>query len=797
MRLADLNSGDRCIVTSHHSEGAFRKRLLEMGFVPGEEVFVVRSAPLKDPIEYNLLGYHVTLRRQEAESIEVKLLDGSVSDPKTEDFRELSNMTVKEGFGEGAGYLNDGTKTIRVAFVGNPNAGKTSLFNVISGAREHVGNYTGVTVGAKEAVYEQDGYRFELTDLPGTYSLSSYSPEEAFVQSYLFGKRQPDVVLNVVDATNLERHLYLTTQILESGLPMVVALNMWDEFLAEKNDLDLPTLKTLIGLPLVPTIAKKGEGKEALFKEIIALYEQRSETRRVVGVQYPEAVEEAITFVREGVVQVERTFSPALKKLRPRFVATKLLEGDEAFGKLVEGDGSKGEYLLTRSKAATQNYNRKSGLDLQQSILGGRYGFVRGALQETLKNGKEEDRERQHRFDRLLTDKVWGYPIFILIMFLSFQLTFTLGQYPMDWIESGVAWLGEAVGALLAPGSLRDLIVDGIIAGVGGVLVFLPNIVILYLCIALMEDTGYLSRAAFLMDRIMHGIGLHGKSFIPLLMGFGCNVPAIMATRTIESRNARLMTMLITPFMSCSARLPIYILIAGTFFPEQAGLVLFGLYLLGILIAVLSALMMKRYMFPGEDTPFVMELPPYRVPTGISVLLHMWERSKQYLTKMGTTILFASIIIWALGYFPRPADAESLTATEIQEQSYIGRLGKAVEPAFEPMDFDWRMTVALLTGTAAKEVIVSTLGVLYNAEDAEDAGRLGEKLKAAVHEDGTHVFDTSNALSFMVFTLLYFPCVASVVAIRKESGTWKWALFQVFYSTGVAWVMAFLVTLIF
>lgn len=796
MRLSDLRSGDRCTVIAHHSAGAFRKRLLEMGFVPGEEVLVVRSAPLKDPIEYNLLGYHVTLRRQEADSIEVKLIDETSTLTSQEDFSTLSNLTVKEGFGESAGLLKKSPKTIRVAFVGNPNAGKTSLFNMVSGAHEHVGNYTGVTVGAKKAFYEQDGYRFELTDLPGTYSLSSYSPEETFVQSSLFGAHQPDVVLNVVDATNLERHLYLTTQILESGLPMVVALNMWDEFVREKNVLDLETLKTLIGLPMVPTVAKKGEGKEELFGEIIKLYEHRSETRRIVGVQYPEAVEEAITFVRDGVVQVEKSFPPALRKLRPRFIATKLLEGDEAFRDIVTEDIPKGDYLLTRTKAAGRNYTKSSGLDLQQSILGGRYGFVRGALQETLRIGSAEDRERQHRFDRLLTDKVWGYPIFVLIMFLSFQLTFTLGQYPMDWIEAGVAWIGTHISALMPPGSLRDLLVDGIISGVGGVLVFLPNIVILYLCIALMEDTGYLSRAAFLMDRIMHGIGLHGKSFIPLLMGFGCNVPAIMATRTIESRNARLMTILITPFMSCSARLPIYILIAGTFFPDKAGLILFALYILGVGIAVGSALLMKRYMFIGEDTPFVMELPPYRIPTGISVLLHMWERSKQYLTKMGTTILLASIIIWGLGYFPRPTEAGTMTASEVQEQSYIGRLGKAVQPAFAPLHFDWRMTVALLTGTAAKEVIVSTIGVLYSGEDSGDLGHLSMKLREAKLSDGTPAFSTENALAFMVFALLYFPCVASVVAVKRESGSWRWALFQVVYSTAVAWIMAFLVTLI-
>lgn len=797
MRLVDLRSGDRCVIVTHHATGAFRKRLLEMGFVPGEEVLVVRSAPLRDPIEYNLLGYHVTLRRQEAETIEVRLVDDSEPHKEGDDFRGLSNQTIKEGFGEGVGTKKKGEKIIRVAFVGNPNAGKTSLFNTVSGAREHVGNYSGVTVDAKTAVYHQDGYRFELTDLPGTYSLSSYSPEERFVQTFLFGENQPDVVLNVVDSTNLERHLYLTTQILESGLPVVVALNMWDEFEAEHNHLDIDTLQMLMGVPLIPTVARKGDGKKELFKEIIDLYERRSEKRRVVGVNYPEAVEEAISFVRTGVLEIESELPAPLRKVRPRYISTKLLEGDEAVTNLITKDFPKGNYLISRTNAATKNYNKKNSLDLQQSILGGRYGFVRGALQETFKSGTKEDREHQHRFDRILTDRIWGYPIFLLIMFLSFQLTFALGQYPMDWIESGVAWLGEMIGSVMSPGSLRDLIVDGVIAGVGGVLVFLPNIVILYLCIALMEDTGYLSRAAFLMDRLMHGIGLHGKSFIPLLMGFGCNVPAIMATRTIESRNARLMTMLITPFMSCSARLPIYILIAGTFFPQHAGLVLFALYALGIIVAILSALLMKRFMFMDEDTPFVMELPPYRIPTAISVVLHMWERSKQYLTKMGTTILFASILIWALGYFPRPAEGESMTPTEVQEQSYIGRLGKAVEPVFRPIDFDWRMTVALLTGTAAKEVIVSTLGVLYVGDDSDDVARLGDKMREAVRPDGTPVFNTGNALAFMVFILLYFPCIASVVAIQKESGSWKWSLFQVVYSTALAWVFAFFVNLIF
>lgn len=793
MRLSELKTGERGIVVAHHARKAFRKRLLEMGFIPGEEILVVKNAPLKDPVEYHILGYNLTLRHSEAETIEVKRINNPPQ-PEESTREAPASIGIEQQLRRTKSPDQD-TKSIRVAFVGNPNCGKTSLFNAASGASEHVGNYSGVTVEAKTATYRQGGYTFELTDLPGTYSLSSYSPEERFVQEYLFGQESPDVILNVIDSTNLERNLYMSVQIMESGIPVVIALNMWDELRDSDSELDLEALKKLVGIPMIPTVGRTGEGLEELFDEIIRLHEHRSQVRRIVDVQYPEVLEETIAFTREAVIQVEESMDDqSFTKIRPRFIAIKLLEEDTSFIQQLGRWIPKLDYLTTRARYAIQDYEKRTDKEIQQSITNGRYGFVRGALQETYRPDYTKITEKNQRIDHLLTHPIWGYPIFLLIMFLTFQATFVLGEYPMNWIEAGVAWLGDSIGSFMAPGALRDLIVDGIIAGVGGVLVFLPNIVILYLCIALMEDTGYLARAAFIMDRIMHVMGLHGKSFIPLLMGFGCNVPAIMSTRTIENRNTRMVTMLVNPFMSCSARLPIYILLTGAFFPDHAGLVLFGMYLLGIIVTIVSALLLKRLFFSHDDTPFVMELPPYRIPTPISVVLHMWQRSKQYLHKMATTILVASIAIWALGYFPHQDDT-TLTPAQQQEQSYIGQLGHAIQPIFEPLNFDWKMSVALLTGTAAKEIVVSTMGVLYEGDG--DAVGLPDKLRSEAYSDGTPVFTPTVALAFMAFTLLYIPCIATVVAIGRESGSWKWAGFQVIYSTVVAWIAAFIITLLF
>ena len=810
MRLSDLHTGDRAIIRAHHSKGSFRKRLLEMGFIVGKEILVVKNAPLQDPVEYRIMNYDVSLRRQEADLLEVEVIHSHGNNPNLQSQPFDPYVHDSPGItGGGASHI------IRVAFVGNPNAGKTSLFNAASGAREHVGNYSGVTVEAKSATYTQRGYTFELVDLPGTYSISSYSPEEEYVARHLMGDHTPDVIINVVDATNLERHLYMTSQLMESGIPMVVALNMYDELEASGTKLDVKLLTKLLGIPFIPTVGRTGKGVKALFDQVIQLHENRSRTRRIVDIRYREEIESLISRVREALVENSPDGRGGITdpRIRPRYIALKLLEEDSATTELVRKSYPKADYLLTVARYARMEYLKTYNQDVQSAITDARYGFVSGALRETLTPGDDTVTDRNRRIDRILTHRIWGFPIFLLLMYLMFQATFTLGQYPMDWIEQGVAALGSWIGETMPEGMLRDLIVDGVIGGIGGVIVFLPNIVLLYLFIAIMEDTGYMSRAAFIMDRIMHMIGLHGKSFIPLVMGFGCNVPAIMATRTIESHNSRMMTMLIVPFMSCSARLPVYLLLAGAFFPHHAGLVLFVLYLLGILLAVVTALLLKKYLFAREDTPFVMELPPYRVPTPISVLLHMWTKAKQYLHKMASIILIASIIVWALGYFPlkggertevEQAKISAMTAQNNltleeaeamihQENSYIGRIGHAIQPIFEPLGYDWRMSVALLSGAAAKEIVVSTMGVLY-AGDSEDTVGLGHKLREAKDIDGTPLYDPVIIFSFMVFVLCYFPCIATLVAIAKESGSSKWALFSATYTVLLAWIMGFAIT---
>lgn len=817
MKLSDLQTGERGRIVKLHTQGAFRKRLMEMGFIEGEEILVVKNAPLKDPVEYRILDYDVTLRRSETEEIEVMPLSSSEKsdEPKREVMSQAYDIAP-------AVPSSANSKRIKVAFVGNPNCGKTSLFNAASEANEHVGNYSGVTIGAKTATYKQDGYTFELIDLPGAYSLSSYSPEEKFIMNQLLGDQRPDVILNVVDSTNLERNMYMTAQLMETSIPMVVALNMWDELVQSGSRLDIPELSKLIGVPMMPTVGRTGKGLKALFAQIIQLYQKRSNVRRIIDIRYQQNVENAIEFVREGINQYPETLPDRFKNIRPRFFAIKLLEGDQVIEKILTDLSPKSNFLITRAKYAIKEFEKSGDKELQSEITNGRYGFVRGALQETYHSDYSSISDRNRKIDHILTHKVWGFPIFIAIMFLTFQLTFTLGAYPMEWIESGVAWLGKLLGGVMSEGPLKDLLIDGVISGVGGVLVFLPNIVILYICLAIIEDTGYMARAAFIMDRIMHLIGLHGRSFIPMIMGFGCNVPAVMATRTIENRNSRLITMMVIPFMSCSAKLPVYLLLAGALFPKSAGLVLFALYFLGVVVAVISALIFKRFIFKEKDSPFVMELPPYRIPTAVSVLLHMWQRSKQYLQKMGTVILVASIAIWALGYYPQvknldeekqsqlianhltqsiPEEAESFAALPLEQQknmiqqeySFIGRIGQGVQPIFAPLGFDWKMSVSLLSGIAAKEVVVSTMGVLYTG-DEENETVLTTKIQTARHSDGSLIFTPVVAFSFLVFVLVYFPCISTVIAIGKESGSYKWSLFIATYTILLAWALSFLIT---
>lgn len=777
MRLSDLSTGQSAIILKVLGHGGFRKRIMEMGFVRGKTVTVLQNAPLKDPIKYKVLDYEVSLRRSEASMIEV-LSTGEAGEPAVQG-RDPYGTSPEEAIEK---IISKHGKKINVALVGNPNSGKTSLFNYASRSHEHVGNYGGVTVDAKYAGMKYKGYELEIYDLPGTYALSAYTPEEVYVRRHLHEK-VPDVIINVVAASNLERNLFLTTELIDLNLKMVVALNMYDELEADGARLDHGLLGNLLGVPMVPTVSRSGRGITELFDTVIDLYEDRECGARHIHINYGPAIERGIAvLVKElrGDHGVESYY-------HSRYIALKFLEGDSEVEKILGARPGYPEWVKLRD-AERERIERDSGEDMETAVANEKYGFIAGALKETYEPGAREKEKTTNLIDSVVTHKLWGYPIFFLFMWLMFEATFVLGAYPMEWIESGVAALGGWIGSIMNPGPLKDLLVDGMISGVGGVIVFLPNILILYLFISFMEDSGYMARAAFIMDKVMHRIGLHGKSFIPLVMGFGCNVPAIMSTRTIESRSSRIITILINPFMSCSARLPVFVLMAGTFFGAKAGGVMFGLYVLGILVAVITAKLLRKLLFKKDDTPFVMELPPYRMPTAKSTLRHMWEKARQYLRKMGGIILVASVVVWFLSYYPRQGDA----AVQ-QENSYIGRVGRFVEPVMEPLGLNWKASVALVTGTVAKEVTVSTLGVLYagSADEEAAAETLPKKLTEVNPATGKPDFNKANALSFLVFVLLYFPCLATLVAIRKEAGSWKWAAFSFFYNTAVAWLLAF------
>ncbi len=793
MRLSDLKTGDKAIVVKVLGHGAFRKRIIEMGFVKGQMVLVELNAPLKDPIKYKIMDYEISLRRSEASLVEV------ITPEEAEAVFADANRGSRESRLKDSEEdeciqraLSKSTKTINIALVGNPNCGKTSLFNIASGAHEHVGNYSGVTVDAKMGSFEYKGYHFNIYDLPGTYSLSAYSPEELYVRRYLKNET-PDVLVNVVVASNLERNLYLTTELIDMDYRMVIALNMFDELEQSGGKIDYTHLGNMIGVPIVPTVSRSGKGVNELFDTIIDVYEGRHESVRHVHVNLGNVIEEGITPLKDLLKQD----STCTREFSPRYLAIKTLEGDAEVKKILQDSDSYPELMKLRNQEV-KKIEATLNEDIESAIANEKYGFISGALAETYTPGNKEEARSTRIIDSFVTNKLFGFPIFILLMWLMFEATFSLGAYPMEWIESFVAWLSGLVGTYMPAGPLKDLLIDGVLGGVGGVIVFLPNILILYLFISFMEDSGYMARAAFIMDKIMHKIGLHGKSFIPLVMGFGCNVPAIMATRTIESRSSRLITILIDPFISCSARIPIYILLVGTFFPRYASLVFVGLYVLGIVVAVVTAKLMRRFLFKVDETPFVMELPPYRMPTAKATIRHMWSKAEQYLRKMGGVILVASVIIWFLSYFPRPEASyeRELTPHEQMEQqsnSYLGRIGQAMTPLVEPLGFNWKVTTSLLSGTAAKELVVSTLGVLYSENDSDETLTLSQRISQPNPATGTPDFTPLVALTFMVFVLLYFPCIASVVAVIKESGSWKWGAFTVIYNTCVAWIVAFIV----
>lgn len=815
MRLSELQTGQKAYIKKVHGSGAFRKRILEMGFVRGEEVKSILNAPLKDPIKYEIMDYDVSLRRSEAVLIELTMIREETNNSYSKDDTDTQIASEPD-------YIrkfrtrkhNYSEKSIKVALIGNPNSGKTSIFNLASGAHEHVGNYSGVTVDSKEGTMKHNGYKFTLVDLPGTYSLSSYSPEELYARNFIT-KDKPDVIINVVSASTLERNLYLTTELIDLEIPMVIALNMYDELEDSGRKFDHNTFSELINIPIVPTVGKRGEGIPQLLEAVIKTYNEAEHD--FVQIPYGRVLEKSISIMER---ELKNNFL-AQRGMTLRHVCIKLLEGDKEIVKHINHLPNIQQVLARKEKE--QIYIEKLlREDSESAFTNARYGFIAGGLQETLTE-KTQFADKTKLIDTIVTNKYIGFPIFFIFMWIMFESTFRLGNYPMQWIEWLVALIGNSVRASMTEGPLKDLIVEGIIGGVGGVIVFLPNIVILYLFISFMEDSGYMARAAFIMDKLMHKIGLHGKSFIPLIMGFGCNVPAIMATRTIESRSSRMITMLIVPFMSCSAKLPVYLLLAGAFFPNYASIALLGLYFFGILIACLTAILFRKTLFKEEDTPFVMELPPYRRPTVKSIITHMWDRSSQYLRKMGGPILIASIVIWFLGYFPRErswsedidkqaaqvemqfhnneinteqhqlllSEIEYFKNTEHQKNSYIGRIGKFMEPVMRPLGYDWKISVSLLSGMAAKEIVISTMGVLYTG-DSENQQSLQDRLLSETHPDGSYVFTPLVVISLLLFVLIYFPCIATVIAIKEEAHSWKWALFSMFYSTGLAWLIALL-----
>lgn len=778
MRLSQVPTGEKAIITRIQGHGAFRKRVMEMGFVKGREVEVLLQAPLKDPVKYSILGYEVSLRRSEANMIEVEPLDSNGSKQTESQCDESEHHSNKEG------------TVINVALIGNPNCGKTSLFNVASGATEHVGNYSGVTVDAKRGHFNYCGYHINIVDLPGTYSLTSYSPEELYVRQYL-QRESPDVIINVVDSTNLERNLYLATELIDMNRRMVIALNMYDELRANKAEIDYVTLGKMIGVPMVPIVARTGEGVNDLFDAVISVFEDRHQDVRHIHVNLGPEIE---GMLRQLIDAIKRDFHIE-HHFSPRYLAIKLLEHDRQAEMDIEVSPEAKSIISLRDELVKAYETEHPDEDLQSAIAGEKYGFIDGALAETYTSGENVTLSTTRIIDAFVTNKLFGFPLFFLLMFIIFWATFSIGQYPMDWIDSGVAWLSRFVNNVMPDGMLKDMIADGIIGGVGGVIVFLPNILILYFCISFMEDSGYMARAAFIMDKVMHRIGLHGKSFIPLVMGFGCNVPAIMASRSIESRSSRLITILINPFMSCSARMPIYVLLIGTFFPSHPTLVFMCLYLAGILMAVVTAKLLRKFYFKEDETPFVMELPPYRIPTLKASLRHTWAKGKQYLHKMGGIILVASIVVWSLNYFPlRDGETEAIRTEQIMPgDSYLEMAGKAIDPVMRPLGFHWRASVAALAGVPAKEIVVSTLGVLYTNDEAVTDQRLGQRLEQINPATGKPDFDFASALSFMVFILLYCPCIATITAISRETGSWRYGAFSVIYNTAVAWLLAFIV----
>ena len=810
MKLSEARNNEPVVITKVLGHGSFRKRITEMGFIRGNEVRAIKDSPFKGPSEYKILNYNITLRKSEADQIEVI--------PASE-FKKTSTDNYEGTIDRHIDLIDQSarTKTINIALVGNPNCGKTTLFNFISGSKEKVGNYSGVTVDVHKATFKSGGYTFNFYDLPGTYSLTAYSKEEIFVRKFIY-EQTPDIVINVLDSTNLERSLFLTTQLIDMDLRVIMALNMFDELEKNKLKLDKEELSKLVGIPLIPTVSSKGLGLDSLIEKVIEVFEGRDNFSRHIHINYGKELEKSISNIRQKIKEDK----PITDKISSRFLSIKLLEKDNQVIKLLSNYSNFDEIQEVTLKEI-KKIELLENDDSETVIANAKYSFIAGALRETYSNKRNEKKTQSEKIDSVLTNRYLGFPIFTALLFFIFWTTFKLGAYPMDWIDAGVVALGNFVSNIIPDGMLNDLLVDGIIGGAGSVLVFLPNILILFFFISLLEGSGYMARAAFIMDNIMHRFGLHGRSFIPMIMGFGCNVPAILATRSMRNRGDRILTMLIIPFMSCSARLPVYILIISAFFQKYEAWVLIGIYAVGILFAFITAQILNKTVFKNKETPFVMELPTYRLPTFRNVVYHMWDKTQHYLKKIGTIILLGVIIVWALEYFPRRTEntagfekqIEQITSSEMPEiqkedrvaevnhamesdrliNSYLGRTGKLIQPIMNPLGFDWKMSIAVVAGLPAKEIVVSTMGVLYQSQDGETTINLQQKLQNEVHQLGKHkgqaVFTTPAALAFIIFILLYFPCIGVVASIKNESGSWKWAAFSVFYTTALAWVAAF------
>ncbi|MBU1719202.1 MAG: ferrous iron transport protein B [Bacteroidetes bacterium] len=826
MELAKLEEGKTGIILKVKGRGAFRKRLMEMGFVVGKAITVIKKAPFHGPVELSVMGTRIILRHEQAELIEVTdkedLIPG-LDASGTFDNEPYVRLAEKKGL-------------ISVALLGNPTSGKTSLFNHMTGLHEKVGNYGGVTVESKNVTFISEGTSYSVTDLPGTYSTTAFMISDSNVRDFILNEH-PDILVNVIDAANLERSLYLTTELIDMDQKVVIALNVFGDSHDLLSHLDTDHLSLIMGIPIVAVDAGKGTGISELYRTVKQVHDDNHPHLRHIHIYYGQEIEEGIKKVQAAIRIPENQHITDF--ISSRFLAIKLLEKDVIARERI-AICKNTEKIIEVAASESDRIKRTFAVNAENIITEARYGFINGALKETLKANVNDRFRKSEVIDSFFTHKFFGLPIFLFFMWLMFYTTFTVGSYPMSWIENGVDLLSSTVASAMNEGMLKDLLVDGIISGTGGVLVFLPNILILFFFISLMEDTGYMSRAVFIMDKAMHRIGLHGKSFIPLVMGFGCNVPAIMSTRILENRTDRIITILINPFISCNARLPVYILFITAFFPDYPGLMLFIIYLTGILVAVSTAILLRKTIFRQKELPFVMELPPYRAPSANSILRHMWEKGGQYLKKIGGVILIASVIFWTLSYFPRDVeyardydkwtrevtnsfnnriaaigtafpDSIATLKTEHElvlqnirltkgaehaEKSYIGRIGKTIEPLIAPLGFDWKIGVSIISGIPAKEIIVSTMGVLFQANDEHGADlvtKIREQRHTSPGMEGQPLFTPLIAFTFMIFVLLYFPCIGTISSISREAGSWKWGLFSVIYTFTLAWLVSFLV----